>query len=311
LQLVDFTVPFISMPLNVITRTREARKETFGFFKPFAWQVWLMLIIMGMSYGLFIYVVERKPDSEDFPYSGAAAFREAAWHASMMSVQDRDKPLTTAAGKLATATYAFVILIILSAYTANLAATMSSEHIPEVVKSKVQLKSKVGAVYCGGATEQFLLKNDVLGRILCKYSDAASGTAIEERSADAAIMNKLQAHYIASKSCNIHVVPGIELNTKPYALPVQKGWIVDYAQFNRWLVELVMDGTVDRLSNKWFHGIGECKRAVKNQMDFDSFYGLGYLLLIGGLTAIFMAVAYFLYEKYNMIILAKLDEARA
>merc|ERR1711871_1531205 len=46
LQLVDFTVPFISMPLNVITRTREARKDVFGFLKPFAWQVWLLLFVM-------------------------------------------------------------------------------------------------------------------------------------------------------------------------------------------------------------------------------------------------------------------------
>ena len=39
LQIVDFTVPFISMPLNVITRTREAEKNIFGFLKPFAWEV--------------------------------------------------------------------------------------------------------------------------------------------------------------------------------------------------------------------------------------------------------------------------------
>lgn len=39
LELVDFTVPFISMPLNVVTRTREAQKDTFGFLKPFAFEV--------------------------------------------------------------------------------------------------------------------------------------------------------------------------------------------------------------------------------------------------------------------------------
>merc|ERR1711871_481050 len=297
LQIVDFTVPFISMPLNVITRTREAEKNLFGFFKPFAWEVWLMLIIMAIAYGLFVYVVERKEGSPDFPASGYEAVRETAWHAAMMSVQDRDKPLSTAAGKVATATYAFVILIVLSAYTANLAATMSSEHIPEVVKGKDQLKAKVGAVYCGGATEQYLLKEHVLGRILCKYSDDAASEAVQTRSADAAIMNKLQAHYVASKSCDVHVVPGIELNTKPYALPVQKGWIADYAQFNRWLVELVMDGTVDRLSVKWFRGIGACQRTKSAKLDFDNFYGIGYLTLMGLIFSLAILCGQVMYKK--------------
>lgn len=187
------------------------------------------------------------------------------------------------------------------AFAFQLAATMSSEHIPEVVKGKDQLKAKVGAVYCGGATEQYLLKEHVLGRILCKYSDDAASEAVQERSADAAIMNKLQAHYVASKSCNVHVVPGIELNTKPYALPVQKGWIADYAQFNRWLVELVMDGTVDRLSNKWFHGVGQCKKRSRTKLDYDSFFGLAYLLLIGGSMAILIAAGQFIHEKYDIL----------
>jgi len=297
LQLVDFTVPFISMPLNVITRTREARKDVFGFLKPFAWQVWLLLFVMMAAYALFIFLVERRADSNDFPDSGWAGFRETMWHAAMVSVQDRDKPLSTAAGKLATATYGFVILIVLSAYTANLAATMSSEHIPEVVKGKSQLQTKVGAVYCGGATEQYMVKDKIMGRILCRYSDDASIAAVEEREADAAIMNKLMAHYVSSQTCNVHVVPGLELNTKPYALPVQKGWIADYAQFNRWLVELVMDGTVDRLTRKWFTGVGECKLRRENKLDYDDFYGPGILLLIGSTLAVSTAIGQYMAKR--------------
>ena len=79
----------------------------------------------------------------------------------------------------------------------------------------------------------------------------------------------------------MHVVPGIEIDTKPYALPVQKGWIADYAQFNRWLVELVMDGAVDRLSSKWFRGIGQCDTTKSKKLDIDNFYGMGWLFLSG------------------------------
>ena len=121
--------------------------------------------------------------------------------------------------------------------------------------------------------------------------------AVEHRAADAAIMNKLQAHYVASEACGVHVVPGIELDTKPYALPVQKGWIADYAQFNRWLVELVMDGTVDRLSAKWFRGIGACRQAKSAKLDLDNFYGIGWLSLMGLVSALAILGGQIMYKK--------------
>merc|ERR1711939_876080 len=128
----------------------------------------------------------------------------------------------------------------------------------------------------------YLLKNSMIGRILCKYSDRELALAVKDRSADAAIMNRLQAKYVVSEFCGIHRVPGIDLNTKPYALPVQKGWIADYAEFNRWLVQLVMDGTVDRLVKKWFHSGSNCGgTSTHHQLDYDNFYGLSIVLLIG------------------------------
>ena len=74
--------------------------------------------------------------------------------------------------------YSFVVLIMLSAYTANLAATMSSERIPEVVKGVDQLKSKVASVFCGGAVEQYLIKQNLVGRIICKYSYSSASDAV-------------------------------------------------------------------------------------------------------------------------------------
>ena len=253
---------------------------------------------MCLCYGLFIYAVERKPEEDaDFPSSGYAAFRETFWHALMVTFETRDKPVHSPAGKIATVTYSFVVLIMLSAYTANLAATMSSERIPEVVKGVDQLKSKVASVFCGGAVEQYLIKQNLVGRIICKYSYSSASDAVEQRAADAAVMNKLQAHYVAAESCGVHVVPGIELDTKPYALPVQKGWIADYAQFNRWLVELVMDGTVDRLSVKWFRGIGACQRTKSAKLDFDNFYGIGYLTLMGLIFSLAILCGQVMYKK--------------
>ena len=111
-------------------------------------QVWILIAVMCLCYGLFIYAVERKPEEDaDFPSSGYAAFRETFWHALMVTFETRDKPVHSPAGKIATVTYSFVVLIMLSAYTANLAATMSSERIPEVVKGVDQLKSKVASVF--------------------------------------------------------------------------------------------------------------------------------------------------------------------
>merc|ERR1712086_899067 len=125
LELVDFTVPFISMPLNVITRTREAQKQLFGFFHPFHWQVWLLLLVMLCAYGIFMYVVESSANPQEFPPRGPKAWKESLWHTFMVSMQDRDKQISSSAGKMATTVYTFVIMIMLSAYTANLAATMS------------------------------------------------------------------------------------------------------------------------------------------------------------------------------------------
>merc|ERR1711924_239894 len=124
-------------------------------------------------------------------------------------------------------------MIMLSAYTANLAATMSSEHIPEVVKGTAALKTKVVATDCGGAVERYVQKQELAGRVLCTTSQLGPAKAVQEREADAAVMNKLQAAFYASRACEIHVVPGIQLDNKPFAFPVQKGWIGDYAKFNR------------------------------------------------------------------------------
>lgn len=295
-QLVDFTVPYISMPLNVITRTREAQKQLFGFFHPFHWQVWLLLLVMLCAYGIFMYVVESSANPQEFPPRGPKAWKESLWHTFMVSMQDRDKQISSSAGKMATTVYTFVIMIMLSAYTANLAATMSSEHIPEVVKGAAALKTKVVATDCGGAVERFLTEQELAGRVLCKTSQMSAAKAVQEREADAAIMNKLQAAFYASRACEIHVVPGIQLDNKPFAFPVQKGWIGDYANFNRWLVELVMDGTVDRLVAKWFAAKRSCRDHANKAMDYDNFYGLAIVLAV---AIVVSALSYLLIKSYQ------------
>ena len=58
-----------------------------------------------------------------------------------------------------------------------------------------------------------------------------------------------------------------------------------------------MDGTVDRLSVKWFRGIGACQRTKSAKLDFDNFYGIGYLTLMGLIFSLAILCGQVMYKK--------------
>jgi hypothetical protein len=110
--------------------------------------VWLLLAASVLASALIMPLFERAAGSasDDFGGSDLHSHGERAGHAlflaSMMPSNYSTYSPTTAAGRVASALHAFSTLLIMSSYTANLAAKMTTSQAPTQAVSGVSSFSR-------------------------------------------------------------------------------------------------------------------------------------------------------------------------
>lgn len=128
---VDFTKPFMTKGTSVVVRKPERSVWPFQFLSPLSKIVWIAIFLSFIFVGLFLFVVTRitNDDKSDFRDD----LRDSFWYVwgTLLRADLSGSPLAMS-GRIVSATWWFFSLIIISIYTANLAAflTISNAHIP-------------------------------------------------------------------------------------------------------------------------------------------------------------------------------------
>lgn len=150
-EVIDFSKPFKTIGVSLLMKKPKDKSLFFQFLHPLSVPVWIMIIIAFIIISLGTTCVELLTSSKE---SYRFNFRESLWFNYGSLVKNTtpiEKTPHTFSGRILTSAWWFFSLIIISSYTANLAAFLTVSRINTDIESIIHLgdqeKIKYGTVW--------------------------------------------------------------------------------------------------------------------------------------------------------------------
>ncbi|CAF0897991.1 unnamed protein product [Adineta steineri] len=305
-ELVDFSASIFDDSLRIIIREAPSVNiDWLAFLKPFSRTLWLTILGTVIYASILIFLIERPYNEALQDRSVISASAMSTWYsmATIMACAP-DFNVTTAAGRLLTIGLYILSLILLAAYTANLASDLTIQKSQTVVSGIDDIKngkipfSRIG-ILVGSAMEDYYLQEVSSGSrnfypltsVTEAYDKLLNGVI------DASFMDIGPLEYATTHSyCNLTLV-GADFDASAFGIVYQKDWI--YAkELDVNLLSLREQGVLDDLRAKWFEG-GDCSQTDDSgtAMTVES---LGGLFLTFGVISI-LSLLLFVWLKRSII----------
>lgn len=196
-------------------------------------------------------------------------------------------------------TYGIFCVIVLSSYTANLAAFLTVQQLGTTIDSPLSLLRNGGnfAVSSGGSTLSYFrsaldpVAAALAPRMRVYSSTDAAVNAVRSNQVVAFLTDAATLQYFAqSLPCDV-TISGQPFgpNSLTFGLPKNSSLLTT---LNRALLEVESNGVLDQLIRKWTTEIDQCAASAEvdtNRLDVRSLVGLFYMLLLA--MALAMAIA--------------------
>lgn len=169
-QFVDFSKPFLNLGISILFKMPKKEKPgLFSFLNPLAMEIWIYLIAAYMTVSFSIFVLARfspyewynphpcipETDSVENTFNLSNSF----WFAiGTLMQQGSDVNPRAVSTRIVGSTWWFFTLIIISSYTANLAAFLTIERMVSPIESAEDLVKQTEIEYgtrLGGTTMEF------------------------------------------------------------------------------------------------------------------------------------------------------------
>ncbi|XP_053400246.1 glutamate receptor 1-like isoform X2 [Mercenaria mercenaria] len=156
---VDFTKPFMTRYISVLMKVPRSETSYFEFLNPLHPTVWFCTLGAFVFVSIVLYILERigTIDRKECP---SISFKESFWFVFGSLLQgSTDSSPSTLPGRILTSSWWFFALILISSYTANLAAFLTVKKINTPIKTVTDLASqtkiKYGTVQSSGIMSFF------------------------------------------------------------------------------------------------------------------------------------------------------------
>ncbi|KAF5280668.1 hypothetical protein FQA39_LY05316 [Lamprigera yunnana] len=277
---VDFTEPFMSLGVQILYRKPTTSSPSFfSFAAPFTSDVWILILVTIFLMCCMLYITARLCPSEwvnPYPCVETPKYLENNYNfgncvfliiANLMQ-EGADYGPRGLSTRILTSFWSFFILIMISTYTANMAAFLTAEkedwsftNIKELVNNSKRLGISYGAVSSGATFKLFKETEDEVLKIAYNYMMKNPQAMVEYfdegvakvRNADenyAFFMESSSIKYVTQRLCNLTAV-GKRLDEKYYAIAMKKGSSYRY-KLSASIVKLKQSGKIDDLERKWW-----------------------------------------------------------
>nr|AKI28993.1 ionotropic receptor CG5621 [Bactrocera dorsalis] len=282
---VDFTIPFMNLGIAILFRKpMKEPPKLFSFMSPFSGTVWMWLGIAYMSVSLTLFILGRiSPTEWDNPYpcieeptelENQFSFPNCLWFSIGALLQQGSELAPKAYSTRTVASiWWFFTLILVSSYTANLAAFLTIESLSSPIENAEDLANNKGGVKygakVGGSTFTFFQdakyptyqKMYEFMRDHPEYmtSTNAEGVDLVENENYAFIMESTTIEYITERRCSLTQV-GSLLDEKGYGIAMRKNWPLR-DMISQAVLELQEQGVLTKMKTKWWkekRGGGAC-----------------------------------------------------
>uniref|UniRef100_A0A673KZU9 Glutamate receptor n=1 Tax=Sinocyclocheilus rhinocerous TaxID=307959 RepID=A0A673KZU9_9TELE len=298
-EVIDFSKPFMSLGISImIKKPQKSKPGVFSFLDPLAYEIWMCIVFAYIGVSVVLFLVSRfspyewhteEPEEgsdsppSDQPPNEFGIFNSLWFSLGAFMQQGCDFTPRSLSGRIVGGVWWFFTLIIISSYTANLAAFLTVERMVSPIESAEDLAKQTEIAYGtldSGSTKEFFrfkASKDRQSRLTCtlQFSHLSNGSEIESDSKE----------YTSQTYTHIY----IESLRTPVNLAVLK---------------LSEAGVLDKLKNKWWYDKGECgpkdsgsKDKSSQALSLSNVAGVFYIL-VGGLgLAMMVALVEFCYKS--------------
>ncbi|KAM9499165.1 glutamate receptor 4-like isoform 1-T1 [Salvelinus alpinus] len=336
-EVIDFSKPFMSLGISImIKKPQKSKPGVFSFLDPLAYEIWMCIVFAYIGVSVVLFLVSRfspyewhteEPEEgtdgppSDQPPNEFGIFNSLWFSLGAFMQQGCDISPRSLSGRIVGGVWWFFTLIIISSYTANLAAFLTVERMVSPIESAEDLAKQTDIAYGtldSGSTKEFFRRSKIaVYEKMWGYMKSAEPTVFTKNTQEGVVrVRKSKGKYAfllestmneyteQRKPCDTMKVGG-NLDSKGYGVATPKGSLLRSA-VNLAVLKLNEQGLLDKLKNKWWYDKGECgsggggeKDKSSQALSLSNVAGVFYIL-VGGLgLAMLVALIEFCYKSRN------------
>nr|XP_026489833.1 glutamate receptor ionotropic, kainate 2 isoform X3 [Vanessa tameamea] len=343
-QVVDFTMPFMNLGISVLYRKPiKQPPNLFSFLSPLSLDVWIYMATAYLGVSVLLFILARfSPYEWDNPRNcldeppvleNQFTLLNSLWFTigSLMQ-QGSDIAPKAVSTRMVAGMWWFFTLIMISSYTANLAAFLTVERMDSPIESAEDLakqtKIKYGALKGGSTAAFFRDSNFSTYQRMWSFMESARPSVFtssnkegEERvmrgkGAYAYLMESTTIEYVVERNCDLTQVGGM-LDSKGYGIAMPPNSPYRTA-ISGAVLKLQEEGKLHILKTKWWkekRGGGSCRDETSKSSSTANELGLAnvggvFVVLMGGMgVACVIAVCEFVWKSRKVAVDERKEEA--
>ncbi|KAK5640371.1 hypothetical protein RI129_011182 [Pyrocoelia pectoralis] len=324
-SVIDFTKPFMNLGISILFKVPTSKASTFfSFLSPLGFDIWLFVggAFFMACFTLFTlarftpyeWTEQRRPENclkNSFNISNSFWFITG----TLLRQPSGVNPQATST-RIVGGIWWFFTLIIISSYTANLAAFLTVERMITPIENAEDLAGQTDIPYGtleSGSTMTFFRDSMIetykkMWRFMENRKPSVFVGTYEEgiqkvlEGNYAFLMESTMLDYAVQRDCNLTQIGGL-LDSKGYgiATPMGSPW---RDKISLAILELQEKGEIQMLYDKWWKNTGDtCSRNDKgkeskaNSLGVDNIGGVFVVLLCGLAFAVIVAICEFCYNS--------------
>ncbi|XP_074042751.1 glutamate receptor ionotropic, kainate 2 isoform X4 [Leptinotarsa decemlineata] len=328
-SVIDFTKPFMNLGISILFKvSRSEQAKLFSFMNPLATDIWLYVLSAYVLVSVVMFIVAKLSPPEwaninnsdvkkDRNMENQFSLSNSFWFTvGTLMQQGSDLNPKAASTRIVGGVWWFFTLIIISSYTANLAAFLTVERMITPIENAEDLAGQTEIPYGtleSGSTMTFFRDSMIeTYKKMWRFMENRQPTVFMPTYEDgirrvlegnyAFLMESTMLDFVVQRDCNLTQIGGL-LDSKGYGIATPKGspW---KDKISLVILELQEKGEMQMLYNKWWRNSGEtCQRNEKkkgskaNSLGVDNIGGV-FVVLLGGLClAVFVCILEFWYSS--------------
>nr|XP_015833582.1 PREDICTED: glutamate receptor ionotropic, kainate 2 isoform X4 [Tribolium castaneum] len=328
-SVIDFTKPFMNLGISILFKKVPTSQQArlFSFMNPLAMDIWMYVFSAYVLVSITMFVVARfspyewhNPhpcDMENELVENQFSLANSFWFTiGTLMQQGSDLNPKATSTRIVGGIWWFFTLIIISSYTANLAAFLTVERMITPIENAEDLAGQTEIPYGtleSGSTMTFFRDSMIetykkMWRFMENRKPSVFVPTYEEgiqrvlEGNYAFLMESTMLDYTVQRDCNLTQIGGL-LDSKGYgiATPMGSPW---RDKISLAILELQEKGEIQMLYDKWWKNTGEtCSRNEKgkeskaNSLGVDNIGGVFVVLLCGLAFAVIIAICEFCYNS--------------
>ncbi|KAK4291014.1 hypothetical protein Pmani_036144, partial [Petrolisthes manimaculis] len=326
-NVIDFTKPFMNVGIGILFKVPTSQQtRLFSFMNPLAIEIWLYVLGAYVLVSITMFIVARfSPYEWQNPHpclqetdvvENQFSLSNSFWFTiGTLMQQGSDLNPKACSTRIVGGIWWFFTLIIISSYTANLAAFLTVERMITPIEGAEDLAAQTDISYgslAGGTTTTFFRDSKIetyqkMWRFMENKKPSVFVQSYDEgvrrvlEGNYAFLMESSMLDYYVQRNCNLTQIGGL-LDSKSYgiATPMGSPW---RDKISLAILELQEKGVIQVLYNRWWKNAGgTCNREDSNKeskasaLGVDNIGGVFVVLLCGLAFAVLIAILEFCWN---------------